>query len=185
MPKRINIDWNGEWNGEWNTAGPEEDFVQLGSTFNQPLGALEDAVLVRVVAGALAGNLQHGGNGRRVGVNLRADQLGDVLLDEDDVDVAALEEGLEGAFDLLGGRLRVHHQEVEGGLLRAALADAAQQEAHAAVLVADQADQLAAGGLHSSRFGFGFDDVDFWSGLVSSSSRTFSISSSVVYCLCE
>lgn len=159
MPKRINIDWN----GESGILLVLRRFVQLGSTFNQPLGALEDAVLVRVVAGALAGNLQHGGNGRRVGVNLGADQLGDVLLDEDDVNVAPFEEGLEGALDLLGARLRVHHQEVEGGLLRAALADAAQQEAHAAVLVADQADQLAAGGLHASRF----DDDDFcWSGLV-------------------
>ena len=135
---------------------------------------------MRVVAGALAGNLQHGGNGRRVGVNLGADQLGDVLLDEDDVNVAPFEEGLEGALDLLGARLRVHHQEVESGLLRAALADAAQQEAHAAVLVADQADQLAAGGLHSSRFRF--DDDEFWSGLVWSGLLFFSYFLDRLFC---
>lgn len=53
----------------------------------------------------LGGDLQHRRNGRGVRVNDVTDQLGQVLVDQDDVDVVALDEPLEAVLQLAHGRV--------------------------------------------------------------------------------
>jgi len=77
-----------------------------------------------------------------VGVNHVTDELGTVLVDQDDVDVVPLEEPLEAVLQLADGRVFVDHHEV-GVAVLVDLAHAAQEESHAGVLVADNADQFS------------------------------------------
>lgn len=50
-------------------------------------------------------DLQDGGNWRRVSIDNVSDQLGQVLVDQNDVDVVALDEPLETVLDFTHGRV--------------------------------------------------------------------------------
>ena len=62
-----------------------------------------------------------------------ADQFGHILVDEDDVDVVALDELLEAVLDVGNGSVLVDDHEV-GLPVLVHLADAAQEEPNAGVL---------------------------------------------------
>lgn len=72
---------------------------------NTNLGTAQNGVLGRVVRVVLGGDLQHRGNGSGVRVDNVTDQLGQVLVDQDDVDVVALNEPLEAVLQLAHGRV--------------------------------------------------------------------------------
>jgi len=64
------------------------------------LSSAKDGVLVGVVGGVFARDLQDGGDRGAVGVNQVPDHLGDVLVDKDDVDVVALDEHLQSVLNV-------------------------------------------------------------------------------------
>lgn len=53
----------------------------------------------------LGWDFQHGWHGLCVAVDHVSDQLGDVLVDEDDVHIVAFDEALEAVFDFADGRI--------------------------------------------------------------------------------
>lgn len=69
------------------------------------LGTSQNRVLGGIVGMVLGGDLQHRRNGSGVRVNDVTDQLGQVLVDQDDVDVVALDEPLEAVLQLAHGRV--------------------------------------------------------------------------------
>ena len=73
----------------------------------------------------------------------KAHHLSHVLVDEDDINVAAPDESLQSLLDVGHGCVLVHHHEVRLAIF-VELAHPAQQKAHAGVLVPDDSDQLAA-----------------------------------------
>ena len=76
---------------------------------------------------------------------LKKAELNYILVDEDDVDVVALDELLEAVLDVGNGSVLVDDHEV-GLPVLVHLADAAQEEPNAGVLISDDADELSSGG---------------------------------------
>ena len=111
-------------------------FVRLSHVLRgeHSLGPPQNGILARVVRVILRRDLENGGHGCRVTVDRVSDQLGHVLVDEDDVDIVATDEALQRVFDVGDGRVFVHHEEVRLTVL-VHLADAAQEEADARVLI--------------------------------------------------
>lgn len=67
------------------------------------LGTPQNGILGRVVRMVLGRDLEHSRNGSSVRVNDVPDQLGKVLVDQDDVDVVPFDESLEAVLNLADG----------------------------------------------------------------------------------
>lgn len=69
------------------------------------LGTAQNGILGGVVGMVLGRDLEHRGKGSGVRVDDVTDQLGQVLVDQDDVNVIPLDEPLEAVLQLAHGRV--------------------------------------------------------------------------------
>lgn len=121
----------------------------------------------------LGRDLQHGRRRRRVRVNHVTNHLGVVLVDQDDVDVVALQETLEAVLNLADGGVYPREFEVNdselnwlvlekltliddhevGVTVLVDLADSTEQEAYAGVLISDDGNKLSLDGRQKGHCG--------------------------------
>lgn len=103
------------------------------------LSTTEDGVLASIIGVVLRGDLEHGRHGHDVAVDGVPDELRHILVDQDDVDVIALDEAPEAFFDFADWCVFVDDHEVWVSVF-VDFTDSAQQESNAGILVTDDAD---------------------------------------------
>lgn len=105
------------------------------------LGTTQDGVLASIIRMILGWDLKYCRHWSGVTVNHMSDHLGDVLVDQDDVNVITLHKSSEAFLNLAHWCVFVNNHEV-GVSVFVDFTNPAQQETDASILIADDADQF-------------------------------------------
>lgn len=122
----------------------DENEKTFGGSFHvigaeHAFGAPENRILGGIVGMIFRRYLQHRRNRNDVGVEGRPNQFGDVLIDEDDGDIFAVEETFEALVDFADARVFVDDEEIRTSSF-VHFANASEQESGASVFIADHRD---------------------------------------------